>query len=1544
MLKKFITVLTAVALSGGLTTNVFAAFGDLELIRVITDKTSGSTLEIATDLGNINSLGALTTITKVGGGADAFTNFIGTSTFSNLSVIYYAVQRTALLNGSLWLSSNTLVAPTSPGVTQIQNKLSVTGGPVNTPVNLYFASLALATGSTSTVIANNTNLTSLEGKFPVTTFGGYANGFSSNTLLSLTNAATTPVATTIYKFGNGTNMALQQTGVKVLDLTTNADGSTSIIPTSAIQTITFGTTPTVAVGGSGVVSATGGLSGNPVTFTSTTPAYCTVSGANGSIITGVAEGTCTIAADQAGNGTTYNAATQTTQSITVSAATQAAAPTVTSTAATPVTETTATLNGTVSANNAITTVTFEYGMTNVYGSTTTAAESPLAASATNTAVSAAITGLTCATPYHFWAVAVNSAGITNSTDLTFTTAACPATIKLDAVITWPTASAITYGQTLAASTLSGGASTPAGTFAFTTPTTAPVAGTAAHGVTFTPNATDAATYNSATSTVSVTVNKADATITWPTAASAITFGQTLAASTLTGGSSIQTGTFAFTTPTTAPVAGTAAHGVTFTFTPTEAANYNSATSTVSVTVNKANATITWPTAATAITYGQTLAASNLSGGSSTPEGTFAFTTPTTAPVAGTAAHGVTFTPTEAANYNSATSTVSVVVAKATPTITWPTASAITYGQTLAASNLSGGSSIPAGTFAFTTPTTAPAAGTAPQSVTFTPNVTDAVNYNGATSTVSVVVAKATPPITWGTPAAVNVGATLSSNTQLTATSTLAGTFVYTPPAGTVMNTIGSQTLQVLFTPTDAVNYTTQSASVTLVVTNKTIPAISWTTPEDITYGTALSGTQLNATSGGVAGSFSYNPPLTTVLAIGPHTLSVTFTPTDGGTYSSNNASTNLTVAPAAVGITLSNTAQVYNGSPRSVTVTTTPASLAHSVTYNGSATPPTAAGSYPVSVTVTEPNYSGSASGTLDISKATPVITWVTPTDISYGTALSATQLNAASVVAGAFAYTPPAGTIMAAGSSQTVSAAFTPTDTNNYFTPAAKTVLISVTAAPQVITFGTAPTITVGASGNVTATGGASGQPVSFSVTPASVCSISDSSVTGVSVGDCTVTANQTGTGNYTAAAAVTQKVSIGKGSQTIGAITFDPLTLKVGGTTTVRAAASSGLPLTFTSTTPAVCSVNGATLTATGGGTCMVAANQAGNSTYSAANETTQSISVSPIAPGAPTIGTATAGTAQATVTFTAPSSNGGSDITGYTVISNPAGGIDSNAGTTSLSHVVTGLTNGTAYTFTVTAKSVAGAGTASAPSTSVTPATLPGAPTIGTATAGNGQATVTFTAPASNGGSTITGYTVTSSPGGLIGTGTAGPITVPRLTNGTAYTFTVTATNAVGTGSASTPSNPVTPLIPPIIFTVTPTIGANGSVNPATSQSVKASATTSFVITPNSGFQISTVSGCGGTLSGTTYTTAGIINDCAVTVDFIVIPAVKGDLSGEDKKVTIADALLALQFAIGLKTPTAAQIAAGDVAPIGKPDGKIDIADAVAILQKSVGLLSW
>jgi hypothetical protein len=128
---------------------------------------------------------------------------------------------------------------------------------------------------------------------------------------------------------------------------------------------------------------------------------------------------------------------------------------------------------------------------------------------------------------------------------------------------------------------------------------------------------------------------------------------------------------------------------------------------------------------------------------------------------------------------------------------------------------------------------------------------------------------------------------------------------------------------------------------------------------------------------------------------------------------------------------------------------------------------------------------------------------------------------------------------------------------------------------------------------------------------------------------------------------------------------------------------------------------------------------------------------------APGAPTGVTATPGNAQATVTFAAPST-GGSPITGYTVTSSPAGGVDTNAGTTALTHTVTGLTNNTLYSFTVTATNVVGTGSPSSASNTVTPAGVPDAPTINTMTPGPAQVYLSWNTP-SNNGSPITDYIV-------------------------------------------------------------------------------------------------------------------------------------------------------------------------------------------------------
>src|SRR5439155_16279301 len=130
------------------------------------------------------------------------------------------------------------------------------------------------------------------------------------------------------------------------------------------------------------------------------------------------------------------------------------------------------------------------------------------------------------------------------------------------------------------------------------------------------------------------------------------------------------------------------------------------------------------------------------------------------------------------------------------------------------------------------------AGSHELSVTLTP--TDA-NYTTATKTVTIDVLKATPTITWPAPADVAYGTALTA-TQLNATASAPGTLAYTPAAGTMLDA-GTHALSVTITPPDATNYTSATKTVTINVLKAT-PTITWPVPADITYGTALSATQL----------------------------------------------------------------------------------------------------------------------------------------------------------------------------------------------------------------------------------------------------------------------------------------------------------------------------------------------------------------------------------------------------------------------------------------------------------------------------------------------------------------------------------------------------------------------------------------------------------------------------------------------------------------------------------------------------------------------------
>ena len=324
-------------------------------------------------------------------------------------------------------------------------------------------------------------------------------------------------------------------------------------------------------------------------------------------------------------------------------------------------------------------------------------------------------------------------------------------------------------------------------------------------------------------------------------------------------------------------------------------------------------------------------------------------------------------------------------------------------------------------------------------------------------TVQAASGAKNPTITWATPAPITYGTGLTS-TQLDATASVAGTFVYSPAAGTVLP-VGTNTLKVTFTPSDA-TYNTATASVSLVVngtsTSKTTPSITWPTPAPITYGSALSSTQLDATAS-VAGTFVYSPAAGSVPAVGTDILSVTFTPSDTTDYNTASATVSLVVnsatsAKTAPAIAWATPAAITYGTALSSVQLDATTSVAGTFVYSPAAGTVLPVGKNTLTVTFTPSNtvdYSfASTSVTLQVKNAesgkkTPAIIWASPAGITYGTPLSSTELNAQASVSGNFAYSPGAGTVLPVGTN-TLETTFTPSDTIDY-SSTSKSVTIQV-------------------------------------------------------------------------------------------------------------------------------------------------------------------------------------------------------------------------------------------------------------------------------------------------------------------------------------------------------------------------------------------------------------------------------------------------------------------------------------------------------------------
>jgi prepilin-type N-terminal cleavage/methylation domain-containing protein len=223
-------------------------------------------------------------------------------------------------------------------------------------------------------------------------------------------------------------------------------------------------------------------------------------------------------------------------------------------------------------------------------------------------------------------------------------------------------------------------------------------------------------------------------------------------------------------------------------------------------------------------------------------------------------------------------------------------------------------------------------------------------------------------------------------------------------------------------------------------------------------------------------------------------------------------------------------------------------------------------------------------------------------------------------------------------------------------------------------------------------------------------------------------------------------------------------------------------------------------------------------------------EAFSATPVTtPGAPTGLTATRGNTQVSLSWTAPTDNGGSEIIDYVIEYSANGGGDwapfTDGISTATSATVTELVNGTTHTFRVAAVNAAGTGGWSSTETA-TPATTPGAPTITSITPGAAQLSVAFTAPTSNGGASITTYEYSTDNGSTWRTRATGTTSSPlvittisgaantNLVNGTTYTVRIRAVNSVGSGTQSSSSS-ATPVTTPGTPTVTSTSSDTSSL---------------------------------------------------------------------------------------------------------------------------------
>lgn len=628
-----------------------------------------------------------------------------------------------------------------------------------------------------------------------------------------------------------------------------------------------------------------------------------------------------------------------------------------------------------------------------------------------------------------------------------------------------------------------------------------------------------------------------------------------------------------------------------------------------------------------------------------------------------------------------------------------------------------------------------------------------VNQNAGATDIKGLLhasdADSSQTLTWSQSVAPNQNGSLSFSSATASSGgtdiTPGGTITYTPAPG--------------FTGTES--FTVQVSDGSLSATRQIVVTVSIASPT-ATTNSATAVTQASATLNGTVNAHGNSTSVT--FDYGPTT---SYGSTISATPSPVTGTSNTPVSASISGLECNTTYHFQvKGTSSGGTVTGADTTFTTSACVPGAPTIGTAtAGSQQATVSFTAPSSNGGAA-----------ITGYTVTSDPEG--LTGTGIASPITVLGltngiSYTFTVTANNISGAGNASAPS---------NSVTPKANQIITFDNPGSQ--NFGTTPTVS--ASSN-------SGLPVAFSSTTTNVCTVNSTGVLAfLTTGTCTINADQAGNSIYLAASTANQSFTVNAvvpGTPTIGTATAEAGQALVSFSTPSFTGGASITGYTVTS--------NPGGITGTGTSSPITVSGLANGTAYTFTVSATNSAGTGNVSSDSNSV----TPKANQSITFTNPGACNFGTIPTLSVSADSGLPISLSSGTTAVcavtdSGVLLFLKAGTCTIHADQAGSnIYQAATRVTQSFSVN-AVVPGAPINVIATAGDAQATIAFSPPSFTGGVVISHYTITSDPDGLTATGTTSPITIIDLNRDTTYTFTVTATNSVGTGPASLPSNSVTP----------------------------------------------------------------------------------------------------------------------------------------------------